>query len=214
MKMIISIKQAALIGSCLSALFIFSLSACNDNQSNTATNSDSTATTTPADSLAANTGAVTVAANSATATISGTMPDTAVNGTAQFTVNNGKVKMMLELTVPSKASKEVAVHLHEGGNCNDTAKAAGAHWNPTNAKHGKWGGASYHSGDIGNVKLDKNGKGSIEIETDLWSIGGAPTTDILNKSVIVHSGKDDYTTQPSGNSGSRIGCGIINAGNK
>ena len=49
----------------------------------------------------------------------------------------------------------------------------------------------------------------MELESDLWSIGGDPKKDILNKTVIVHSGVDDYTSQPSGNSGERIGCGLI-----
>jgi superoxide dismutase, Cu-Zn family len=207
---IITIKQGALAGFCISSLAIFSMTACNDDAGKKENaNSDSAAAVATDSATAANN---TMPANSAMATITGTMPDTAVNGIAQFTIDNGKVKMVLEVTIPTKAGKEVAVHLHEAGNCNDTAKAAGAHWNPTNAKHGKWGSDSFHSGDIGNVKLDKDGKGKVEIESDLWSIGGAPTTDILNKSIIVHGGKDDYKTQPSGNPGGRIGCGIINAG--
>jgi Cu-Zn family superoxide dismutase len=88
-------------------------------------------------------------------------------------------------------------------------KAAGGHWNPTNTQHGKWGSSSFHSGDIGNINLDANGKGSLELESDLWAIGGDPQKDILNKSIIVHSGVDDYTTQPAGNSGERIGCAVI-----
>ena len=49
----------------------------------------------------------------------------------------------------------------------------------------------------------------MELETDLWTIGGDEKTNILNKSVIVHNGMDDFTTQPSGNAGTRIGCGVI-----
>ena len=86
---------------------------------------------------------------------------------------------------------------------------AHGHWNPTNKKHGKWGSDNFHSGDIGNIQLDANGKGSKELETDLWSIGGDSTTNILDKSVIVHGGVDDYTSQPAGNAGTRIGCGVI-----
>jgi Cu-Zn family superoxide dismutase len=49
-------------------------------------------------------------------------------------------------------------------------KAAGGHWNPTMQNPGKWGSASFHSGDIGNINLDANGNGSMQLETDLWSI--------------------------------------------
>lgn len=146
---------------------------------------------------------------SASATITGTIPDTVVNGMAQFTANDGKVKLNLQLTIPSMPNKVVAVHIHETGNCGEMAHAAGGHWNPTNKMHGKWGSDNFHSGDIGNVTLDANGNGSLEMETDLWSIGGDAKTDVLNHSIIVHNGADDFTSQPAGNSGNRIGCGVI-----
>jgi Cu-Zn family superoxide dismutase len=132
-----------------------------------------------------------------------------VTGNATFEVVNGKVKMMLNITAPSKANKSVAVHIHEHAGCGDNGKDAHGHWNPTKVNHGKWGSAASHAGDIGNVKLDAQGKGSKELETDRWTIGGDSTTNILNRSIIVHGGVDDYKTQPTGNAGNRIGCGII-----
>lgn len=148
--------------------------------------------------------------NHAEAALSGTYPDTTVSGTAKFDAgNDGKVKMKIDITVPAKAGKSVAVHLHEHGDCSDNGKMAHGHWNPTNTQHGKWGSPSFHSGDIGNVKLDAKGKGTISLETDLWTLGGKADKNILGKAVIVHGGVDDYTTQPTGNAGSRIGCGVI-----
>ncbi len=148
--------------------------------------------------------------SNAIATINGTYADTAVNGTATFeTTAAGKVKMKLEITVAAKAGKSVAVHLHEHGDCSDNGKASHGHWNPTNAQHGKWGSNSFHLGDIGNVKLDAKGKGTITVTTDLWTLGGNADKNILGKAMIVHGGTDDYTTQPTGNAGSRIGCGLI-----
>lgn len=150
--------------------------------------------------------------SNAIATINGTYPDTAVNGTAIFeTTAGGKVKMKLEITVAAKAGKSVAVHLHEHGDCSDNGKASHGHWNPTNAQHGKWGSNSFHIGDIGNVKLDAKGKGTVTVTTDLWTLGGKADKNILGKAIIVHGGTDDYTTQPTGNAGSRIGCGLIQA---
>lgn len=146
----------------------------------------------------------------AMATIDGTYTDTAVTGKAQFTTeSDGRVKMNLTLNIPSKANQSVAVHIHENGECGDHGKAAGGHWNPTNEEHGKWGSAHFHRGDIGNVKLDGSGNGSMELTTDLWQLGGDETRNILGKSIIVHGGTDDFVSQPSGNAGTRIGCGVI-----
>ncbi len=145
----------------------------------------------------------------AQAVLTGTKPDTSVTGTIRFTERNGKVKMMLQVSVPFKANQSVAVHIHENGACGDMGKAAGGHWNPTMVNHGKWGNGNFHLGDIGNIKLDARGNGSMEMETSLWTITGTGTNNILNKGIIVHGGTDDYTSQPAGNAGTRIGCGVI-----
>jgi Cu-Zn family superoxide dismutase len=145
----------------------------------------------------------------ATATLTGTQPDTTVSGMAQFTANGDKVQLNLHLTIPSMPNQVVAVHIHDNGNCGEMAMAAGGHWNPTNEMHGKWGSGNYHSGDIGNVSLDADGNGSLQMETDRWSIGGDAKTNVLNHSIVIHNGADDFTSQPSGNSGQRIGCGVI-----
>ena len=187
----------------VSGLFIAS---CNSNQ--TETTSEQTDTTT-----ATNETTTEDDDNKAEAVLNGTQADTTLSGTVRFSEDDGKVKMKLEVDIPKMANKTVAVHLHEHGSCGDMGKEAHGHWNPTSANHGKWGSASFHRGDIGNVDLNGEGKGSLELETDLWSISGTDSTkNILNKAVIVHSGKDDFTTQPTGNAGSRIGCGVIQAG--
>lgn len=160
-------------------------------------------------------GADSAVVSNATAVLSGTGSDTTVTGQANFqSQSNGQVRMMLNLTVPLKANSSVAVHLHEHGDCGDMGNNAHGHWNPTNENHGRWGQGNFHSGDIGNVELDAQGNGSIELTTDRWTIGGDSTTNILNKAVIVHGGVDDYTTQPTGNAGSRIGCGVVNQTNQ
>lgn len=150
------------------------------------------------------------ASTKAEAILGGTYTDTTLSGNATFEEMDGKVKMILNITAPAKANQSVAVHIHEHGACGDMGKEAHGHWNPTNKQHGKWGSDSFHSGDIGNVQLDNDGKGSLEMETDLWSIGGDSTTNILDRAIIVHGGVDDFKTQPTGNAGNRIGCGVIN----
>jgi len=105
-----------------------------------------------------------------------------------------------------------AVHLHEKSDCSsDDGKSAGGHWNPTAQPHGEWGNETgYHKGDIGNFTVNANGTGTINFVTEEWCIDcGDETKDILGKSVIVHQGTDDFTSQPSGAAGARISCGGI-----
>ena len=148
--------------------------------------------------------------DAASAALSGTKADTVLTGMAKFTRKGDEVELELTLDVPKKANSTVAVHFHEHGDCGDEGKGAHGHWNPTKEDHGKWGSAKYHSGDLGNIKLDKDGKATFTVKTNRWTIGGPEKTNILNRAIIIHSGVDDYTTQPTGNSGSRIGCGVIN----
>jgi len=148
--------------------------------------------------------------NHAEVKISGTYADTTVDGIVKFdSDSSGKVKLTLDITIPAKAGRSVAIHIHEHGDCSDTAKMAHGHWNPTNAQHGKWGSESFHAGDIGNIKLNAIGKGTMSLTTDLWTLGGKPDKNLLGRSIIIHGGIDDYKTQPTGNSGTRIGCGVI-----
>jgi Cu-Zn family superoxide dismutase len=130
-----------------------------------------------------------------------------VSGTAVFKAKKGSVT--LDLRVEGAPPGPLAVHLHETGDCSDPeGKSAGPHWNPTGAPHGKWGG-SCHLGDIGNIVVDAKGRGKLKFTTDRWTIGGPAETDILRKSIIVHAAPDDFTTQPTGNAGARIGCGVV-----
>ncbi|MES2646435.1 MAG: superoxide dismutase family protein [Bacteroidota bacterium] len=176
--------------------------ACNSNNSSNNNSGDTTMASMDND-------AIPDTASKAMATISGTKTDTTVNGTAMFEKDGNEVKMHLELTVPKKANSSVAVHFHAMSDCGDMGKMAGGHWNPTNENHGKWGTGNFHSGDIGNINLDASGKGTIDITSNRWTLGGDTTTNIIGKTIIVHSGVDDYKSQPAGNSGERIACGVI-----
>ncbi len=131
-----------------------------------------------------------------------------LTGHAMFIMKKDTVK--LELTVENAPPGTHAVHLHEKGDCSaPDAMSAGPHWNPTNAAHGQWGHNPFHRGDIGNIEVGKDGKGRTTLETDLWSIGGKPETDVLGRAIVVHAGPDDFVTQPTGNAGGRIGCGVV-----
>jgi len=132
-----------------------------------------------------------------------------VTGTATFTQKNGKVTFVAKISGLQPGVH--AIHIHEKSDCSAAdGSSAGGHWNPTFKKHGKWGDAEYHRGDIGNFTADEKGNGTITFTTDEWSIGGDdPTKDILGKGLIVHQGADDFVSQPAGNAGARVACSAI-----
>ncbi len=135
-----------------------------------------------------------------------------VIGTVKFyALNDGKIKMDLDINMLERADSTVAVHFHEHGDCGDMGMNTHGHWNPTNESHGKWGSSSFHSGDIGNIKLDNKGHATLSVTTDRWNTTSGDIKNIIGRGIIVHGGTDDYTTQPTGNSGPRIGCGVIEA---
>ena len=131
-----------------------------------------------------------------------------VTGTAIFTQNGDQITLTIEIQNASPGIH--AVHIHENGDCSSPdGKSAGGHWNPTGVAHGKWGEGEFHLGDIGNITVGEDGTGSIELTTDLWEIGTGSDVDVVGKGIIVHADADDFTSQPSGNAGARIGCGVI-----
>ncbi len=133
-----------------------------------------------------------------------------LTGTVTFTQEKGEVTMTAEFTGLKEGMH--AIHLHEKADCSaDDGTSAGGHWNPTFEDHGEWGSdKGYHRGDIGNFDANADGKGSITFTTDKWCIGCEDEKkNILGKAVIVHEGADDFTSQPSGAAGTRIGCGVI-----
>lgn len=133
-----------------------------------------------------------------------------LSGTVTFTEEDGKVTMTAEFSGLKEGMH--AIHLHEKADCSaEDATSAGGHWNPTFEDHGEWGSENgYHRGDIGNFDVNAEGEGSITFTTDQWCIGCEDDTkNILDKAVVVHDGPDDFTSQPSGAAGTRIGCGVI-----
>ncbi|MEI3607925.1 superoxide dismutase family protein [Pseudogracilibacillus sp. SE30717A] len=93
-------------------------------------------------------------------------------------------------------------HIHEHGTCeidnpNDPFSAAGEHWNPDNQPHG------HHAGDFP-VLFSNNGYSRMTFFTNRFT-----PENVIGKTVMIHENPDDYRTQPAGNSGKRIGCGVI-----
>jgi Cu-Zn family superoxide dismutase len=134
-----------------------------------------------------------------------------LKGNATFT-DNGKGSLVFRIEVSDAPPGLHAVHIHDKGDCSSPdGKSAGDHWNPTHEPHGKWGApmGHHHLGDIGNLEVKPDGKGTLTLETDKWTAGSGGPNDVIGHAVIVHGAVDDFTTQPTGNAGPRIGCGVI-----
>jgi Cu-Zn family superoxide dismutase len=132
-----------------------------------------------------------------------------VKGDATFTQKDGVVYFEAKLSGLEPGVH--AIHIHEKADCSATdASSAGGHWNPTFKKHGKWGEAEHHKGDIGNFTANIDGEATVVFKTDEWCIDcGDKTKDIIGKGLIVHEKPDDYVTQPTGDAGARVACTAI-----
>lgn len=131
-----------------------------------------------------------------------------VTGTVTFTQLKEGVEVMADIEglTPGKHG----FHIHEKGDCSaPDFSSAGGHYNPTHKKHGGPDSPERHVGDLGNLVADKEGKAHYERVDSVIQLNGNES--IVNYSVVIHADPDDYVSQPSGNAGSRIGCGIIEA---
>jgi len=132
-------------------------------------------------------------------------------GTVVFRQVGQKVYVVADIS-GLNANEKHAIHIHEGTECGEDGMAAGGHYNPEKHDHGLPDAPAdkRHAGDFGNMQADDNGKAHLELTVDNISISGEKNP-ILGHAVIVHARADDGT-QPTGNAGGRIGCGIIKAG--
>ncbi len=106
--------------------------------------------------------------------------------------------------------KTVALHIHETGSCANMGKAAGGHFNPDNYPHSNPDDMKGHAGDLPNLTADEEGVATINYVNKQIAATPAGKYSVNRLAFIVHSGADDYTSQPAGDSGSRVACGIIN----
>jgi len=101
-------------------------------------------------------------------------------------------------------------HIHEKGDCSAAdASTAGGHFNPRTQPHGRASQGAHHAGDTDNIVADGKGVARINAHLDGVTLGGGAANDVAGRAVIVHAAADDYTTQPTGNAGARVACGVI-----
>ncbi len=143
---------------------------------------------------------------SASTTLAPTTGSTAT-GTVNFMqLGDGAVEVTVDLSgVPPGVH---GFHVHDKGDCGDNGTAAGGHFYPTAAPHGAPEATSHHAGDFGNVTADANGVVSARFTTRSIKVEAGPNS-VVGHAVILHANPDDLTTQPTGNAGGRIACGVV-----
>ena len=130
-----------------------------------------------------------------------------VTGIVTFTPVADGVQVHAEITglTPGKHG----FHVHEFGDCSAAdASSAGAHFNPANQPHAGPDAAARHEGDMGNVEADASGNAKLDYVDHQISVTN-DSKSVIGRSVVVHAKPDDLKTQPSGDSGARIACGVI-----
>lgn len=133
--------------------------------------------------------------------------DSSVTGAVRASPAASGVALRVE--IQGATPGEHGVHIHEKGDCSDPkATSAGGHYNPASgAHHGGLNTPVRHGGDLGNMQVDSSGKGSLDV-----TVPGLSVAEVVGKSVVVHEKADDLQTDPAGNSGARIACGVLQAG--
>ncbi len=131
-----------------------------------------------------------------------------VQGTVSFTPLGERVRVVAE--VSGLTPGQHGFHIHEAGDCSSPdASSAKGHFNPAGKAHGHHAGSEHHAGDMPNLVADAEGRARFTADLD-FSLSTGPQG-ILGRSVVIHADPDDYQSQPAGNSGKRVACGVIAA---
>lgn len=127
-------------------------------------------------------------------------------GTVSFRETDGGIRVEARLTGLSPGPH--GFHVHAKGDCSaPDATSAGGHYNPEDVEHGAPDDSTHHVGDLGNIEADDTGRAMLDREFRSLSLSGE--NGIVGKAVIVHSGEDDLQSQPTGDAGARVACGVI-----
>lgn len=156
-------------------------------------------------------------------TMNGTTGEDGAGATAQLRDAQGNVvgsvtatqsneAIAVRVSVNNMPAGTYAAHIHAVGRCDaPTFESAGAHWNPTDRQHGRDNPDGQHMGDLPNITVGEDGTGSFDYEIASARVSGGdrPLLDADGAALLIHEAPDDYRTDPSGESGARIACGVL-----
>jgi len=131
-------------------------------------------------------------------------------GSATFMQVGRALRVVLEVQSLPPGAK--AVHVHAVGRCEGPGfTSAGDHFNPHGRQHGALNPTGPHAGDLPNITIGSDGKGRLESTTELMTLLSGPTSlfDTDGSALVIHAAPDDFRTDPTGNSGARMACGVI-----
>ena len=128
-------------------------------------------------------------------------------GEATFEEAGGKVHVVIYIQ-GLKPGQEHGLHIHEAADCSGDAMGAKGHFNPHGKPHGHPGQAERHAGDLPALKAAKDGRAKVDAMLDVITVAAGPAS-VVGRGLIVHADPDDFKTQPTGNAGARIACGVI-----
>jgi superoxide dismutase, Cu-Zn family len=132
-------------------------------------------------------------------------------GEATFEETGGKVRVIV-FAQGLGPDREHGFHIHEAGDCSSgDGMSTKGHFNPHGKPHGKPTSAERHAGDLPALKAGKDGRARLDTTVDLVTLRPGAAS-IVGRGLIIHADPEDYKTQPTGNAGARIACGVIKAG--
>jgi Cu-Zn family superoxide dismutase len=132
------------------------------------------------------------------------------SGTATFTQAGDKVQVVANVS-GLNPGQEHGFHIHEAGDCSSgDGMSTKGHFNPLGKPHAHYSTPERHAGDMPVLKADASGNARIDTTLDVMTVTPGPAS-IIGRGLIVHASPDDYKTQPTGNAGARIACGVIQA---
>jgi superoxide dismutase, Cu-Zn family len=166
-----------------------------------------------ADTTRAGTGVDTLAAERSADSATAALRDPSGKDLGNLTLRDSGGKIVVSGQLTGLPRGEHAIHLHTVGKCDPPKfESAGDHWNPTKREHGTRNPKGPHLGDLANFTVRQDGSGQVQVTSPGGSLQGAnPLLDSDRASVVVHAKLDDDKSQPSGNSGDRIACGVVSS---
>lgn len=149
------------------------------------------------------------AVTAAAADVRDSMGDTKATATATQAGDGIRLQVAAVNMLPGA----YGAHVHMAGRCDGPGfESAGGHWNPTKHQHGRNNPAGMHKGDLPNLMVGADGRGTMEVTIPFASVAAGSVNHLLDAdgaALVIHASPDDYRTDPAGNSGARIACGVF-----